>query len=113
MKLSILTTLPHYIALFYTSEDIFYSTLIFLSTTFSVLWHFYNEPETTLKTLDYATASLVTLYEIYCKTQFISVLFLNSAVLALNKVTTPKSTGHLFWHLLSSAKYIYVAGWLH
>lgn len=113
MKLSILTTLPHYITLFYTSSDILYSTLIFSSTTLSVLWHFYDEPETTLKTLDYVTASLVTLYEIYCKTQFISVFFLNSAVLLLNKLTTPTSPGHCVWHLLSSAKYIYIAGWLH
>ena len=40
-----LTTLPHYIALFYTGRDVVYSTLILLSTTGSVLWHKYDEPE--------------------------------------------------------------------
>ena len=112
MKLSILTTLPHYIALFYTGKDVVYSTLILLSTTCSVLWHKYNEPENSLKTLDYTMASLVTLYEIYCKRQFISVIFLNGVVLALNKMTGTHDIGHCVWHLVSSAKYIYIAGWI-
>ena len=112
MKLSILTTLPHYIALFYTGRDVMYSTLILLSTTCSVLWHKYNEPENSLKTLDYTMANLVTLYEIYCKTQFISVIFLNCTVLALNKMNGTHDIGHCLWHLVSSAKYIYIAGWI-
>ena len=112
MKLSILTTLPHYIALFYTGRDFVYSTLILLSTTCSVLWHKYNEPENVLKTVDYTMAGLVTLYEIYCKRQFISVIFLNGAVLALNKMTGTHDIGHCAWHLVSSAKYIYIAGWI-
>jgi hypothetical protein len=36
MKLSIITTLPHYLAILYTKGDYVYNTFILLSTTFSI-----------------------------------------------------------------------------
>lgn len=112
MKLSIITTLPHYLAILFTNGDYMYNMLILLSTTFSIVWHNYDEPENIIKLCDYVFASLVTFYEIYCKTQFISVCTLNLILLLLNKASSPKSKSHCLWHLLSSAKYIYIAGYL-
>lgn len=112
MKLSIITTIPHYFAILYTKDDYTYTTIIFLSTTFSILWHAYEEPENIIKIFDYILAVLVTLYEIYSKTQYISVFTLNMIVLLLNKTCSPKSKAHCLWHIISSLKYIYISRYI-
>jgi hypothetical protein len=108
MNLLVLTTVPHFFTLVYTKGDLLYNTLIITSTFFSILWHLNNEPENLLKKIDYIFALLVVIKEFYSK-NFFTVLVLNTIVLVINKKTSCRYTGHCLWHLLSSAKCIYIA----
>jgi len=108
MNLLVLTSVPHFFTLVYTKGDLLYNTLIITSTFFSILWHLNNEPENLLKKIDYIFALLVVIKEFYSK-NFFTVLVLNTIVLVINKKTSCRSTGHCLWHLLSSAKCIYIA----
>lgn len=113
MNLLVLTTVPHFFTLFYTKGDLVYITLIISSTFLSMLWHINNEPENILKKIDYIFATLVVIQEFYSKEfyskNFLTVLLLNTIVFVINKKTSCRSTGHCVWHLLSSAKCIYIA----
>ena len=115
----ILTTLPHYIACYFAYQtNILYSTIIFLSSSFSVIWHFFNQPRNILFYLDYTFAFLWFLTELILA--FISkdlflvivVILLNILVVLSNKIKLSYmsyDTIHSIWHIISASKGILVA----
>ena len=63
-NLLILTTIPHYIAIYYTyNKNIYYSTIIMSSTISSILWHNYHTSKY-LYIIDHSLAVLLSIYEI-------------------------------------------------
>jgi hypothetical protein len=109
MNLLVLTTVPHLLTIFYTFDDILYSSVIMMATFSSILWHSAKEPVGILRLVDYIFATLLTSYEISCKKDLDIVLALNFLVLITNKMTSCNCKLHCLWHLLSSIKCIYVA----
>ena len=115
MNLLILSTLPHYLAVIPTN-DIKYRIMIITSTTFSVLWHWYNEEEGLILLLDYFFALIWLLYEIRYSLKnnelFERTILLNSLILYLNlqiKYNEYYIYNHSIWHLLSALKSYYLA----
>ena len=80
----IITILPHLCGIYYTYDNFVYSSIITISTITSVLWHRTKEQDNTLLFLDYSTATILSLYELYTtyySSLFKLTLFLNLSVL--------------------------------
>ena len=115
----ILTTLPHYIACYFAYQiNILYGTIIFLSSSFSVIWHFFNQPRNSLFYLDYTFAFFWFLTELILasltKNLFLVfvIILLNITVAILNEIKLvgiSYDTIHSIWHLISTFKGIFVA----
>jgi hypothetical protein len=115
----IISTVPHFMALFYTYKDIYYSLTLIMATTTSILWHKSRESSYRLLLLDYFFAGSLTGYEL-CKGKDSDkqlILGMNIALLILNKSIDFLSKykvinynkGHLIYHIASFSKTIYVA----
>lgn len=116
----IITILPHLFGIYYTYDNFLYSSIITISTITSVLWHRTKEQDNTLLFLDYSTATILSLYELYntyYSSLFELTLFLNLSVLFFNKSVYFLSKNrilnynkwHSVYHILSSIKTIVVA----
>ena len=116
----IITILPHLFGIYYTYDNFLYSSIITISTITSVLWHRTKEQDNTLLFLDYSTATILSLYELYntyYSSLFELTLFLNLSVLFFNKSVYFLSKKrilnynkwHSVYHILSSIKTILVA----
>ncbi len=101
--MEVITTLPHFWAINF-SPDLFYSFVIFCSTTLSVLWHMgFSE----LKILDHIVAGfwfLTDVYYFYDHSFFYGMLYSNISVGLLDFFYSFHPIGHSLWHLLSAAK---------
>lgn len=115
----ILTTLPHYIACYFAYQtNILYAIIIFLSSTFSVIWHLFNQPRNSLFYLDYGFAFLWFLAELILASQIKNpflvfiVLATNATIAISNEIRLSGmsyDTIHSIWHCLSAFKGIFVA----
>lgn len=113
----ILSILPHFITLYYTLDNLFYSSIIILSSCSSIVWHYEFENNYNYYLIDYFFALLLTSYEIYYTNEIIIVLNSNVLILFINKLTDILSyynilnynTGHTFFHLSHSLKTIFIA----
>ncbi len=116
----IITILPHLFGIYYTYNDLLYSFIITISTITSVLWHRTKERNNILLVLDYSTATILTLYELYSvyyTELFELTLFLNLFVLFFNKSVYFLSKRrllnynkwHSIYHILSSSKTTLIA----
>ena len=89
--LTVLSTLPHYIAIQptaqYQTRDHIYVSIILISTTSSVFYHIYNESNIIITYLDYSMAFIWCLYDIiagfYAKKLSI-IIPLNAIVFFIN-----------------------------
>lgn len=104
--ITILSTLPHYLVIFY-APNILYKSVIFLSSTLSVLWHMNGEPTGMLYYCDYSFALLWTVLEFVYSKNLMFALLSNLTVFGLNKLTdrlTPYNIYHSIWHIASAIK---------
>jgi len=114
--LSVLSTLPHYVSIIplYPHDMYEYKTAIIVSSTISVVWHLYGEPQNIILGLDYVAAC----YWAFCELQYgqdnetVKIFLLNILVLLLNRgveFTDNYALYHSMWHLVSAAKCFYIA----
>lgn len=106
----VLSTLPHYLAIVY-STNIGYTITILASSTLSVIWHGAGEPDGVLMYLDYSLALCWFLYELYLGKNKGLIILLNGVVVTLNRLIPQEHYifYHSIWHILSSMKVIYIA----
>ena len=117
-NLLILTTIPHYIAIYYTyNKNIYYSTIIMSSTISSILWHNYHTSKY-LYIIDHSLAVLLSIYEILNNIQNQElIIYITIFTFFINKITDILAyynilnykIGHSLFHLISSIKTIYIA----
>jgi len=104
-----ITTLLHLAAL-QTSPDVFYSTIVSLSTLASFVWHLSGgEFSGWLMTLDYGLVVIWFLTDVTLTLRtpyFQNVLFWNMMTLLLHRVMT--GWMHAVWHVFSALKCILV-----
>lgn len=120
MKYLILTTLPHYAAIIPVWNDPLmrhYCYTIAISTTLSILYHFYHESNMVIMWLDYVMALIWFLYDV--SWGLIMTLYSFSLLLALNGLVFLANQSishddryparHSFWHLFSACKCICIS----
>lgn len=117
-NLLILTTLPHYAALYYTyDKDIYHSIIIISSTLSSILWHKYHTNKY-LYIIDHILALSLSSYEILNTTKNQeSVIYITLFTFLISKITDLLAqykilnykTGHSIYHLVSVSKTIYIS----
>lgn len=98
--MEVLSTLPHYVAV-YLAPDLFYGTVVWCSTTLSVLWHSGLDY---LMIPDHVMAFLWFLTDVYYfwNTGYFTIMLLSNLTIAgLDLVMN-----HSLWHLVSSTKAI-------
>jgi hypothetical protein len=117
--LVIITTLPHYIALYFIYNDIYYSSIVILASSSSVLWHS-KEDDKYLYTIDHILAGFLTCYEIINISDGNNknvAIYSNIFVLLIHKLMdlltfynfATYELSHSIYHLFSSCKTIYIA----
>lgn len=114
--ITVISTLPHYLALLFTGKSYLYSFVVFSSSSCSVYWHILGEPRNEIWIMDYMLAYMWFIAEIsLIPTKYaLLVTCLNFGVLIANKWSDRSrnyDVHHSMWHILSAAKSIYVA-WL-
>jgi hypothetical protein len=118
MNLLILTTLPHYfaiypIALYYTMYTRYYIHIIMVSSTLSIVYHSYNESNEFITRLDYIFAFLWAAFDLrmgYLYTNSIlEILYLNLIVFIVNLYLPFYNLTHCLWHMLSAYKCFYIS----
>lgn len=113
----ILTTLPHFMTLYYTYNDLLYTTIVTMATVSSICWHLTHESSRTLLYLDYTCASLLAFYETYKSSDKLFILQLNAGLFAINKLMDVVSQyrilkynkSHCIFHITSCFKTFYIA----
>lgn len=94
-----------------------YSAIILLSTASSILWHLYKEHEGPLLYLNYSMATIWTIYDVMLINQteynVVSQVFgLTWIIYCLNAILSFPNhyeLTHSLWHILSSAKCLYIS----
>ena len=113
----LLTTSLHFLSLYFTISNFYYSIIIILSTSSSLIWHINYEYNYIYYILDYFFAILLTTYEIVTGNDKIFIMYINIVVFIVNKLTDILSlhklisytTGHSLFHIISSIKCFYVS----
>ena len=120
MNWLVVTTLPHFLTLL-VSPTPFYSFTVFCSSSLSVFWHLSNEGVNSfLGILDHLLAGLwfITDFYYFTFTNHFSLMFAaNTLVFLLNLLVSKLdhqnmisySVGHSVWHIVSSAKSVFLA----
>lgn len=117
MNILVLSTLPHYLAmypLFFTKDRYNYKIIIFISVNLSVLYHLSGE-SIYLAIPDYSFAGLWCFYDLLLsfqnKNKLYLILFLNLFIFILNNcvISLNYEVDHSIWHLLSAAKCFWVS----
>lgn len=120
----IITTIPHYLSIFpilqyYNNNLIWcYINIIFISTTFSILYHLTKESNYTIFYIDYTLAFIWSLFDISIPIYFKDLYMFNKIISAniiiffINiNITRDKNyiIHHSIWHLISAYKCFYVS----
>jgi len=123
MNYLIISTLPHYFSIFpvmsfYNSHTFGYINTIVVSTTFSILYHTYEESNYEIMFFDYLLAFLWSTYEMYFSAVYfgpvatVDILFLNCVLLMWNKSIGYNNYyifNHSVWHFANAFKCFYVS----
>lgn len=114
----VFSTLIHLLAIPF-SPSLYYSTLIFTSTTISALWHYTDTPvNSNLGVMDHLISIVWFFsdigYTIDDNNLYMEVIVLNLSVGVLNPFLSSfdYTMGHSTWHIISAIKAIYVANLL-
>ena len=113
----LISILPHFITLYYTLDNLYYSSIIILSSCSSIVWHYDFENNYNYYLIDYFFALLLTSYEILYTNEVMTVLNCNILIFFINKLTDMLSyykilnytLGHTFFHISHSLKTIFIA----
>ena len=113
----ILTTIPHILSLYYTVDDIYYTTIIAMATISSFSWHKTHESCKKLLVIDYFCAGMLCSYEVYRNEDKLVTIQMNATLLFINKLMDFLSKykilkygiGHCIFHIISCCKTYYMA----
>ena len=120
----IITTIPHYLSIFpilqyYNNNLIWcYINIIFISTSFSILYHLTKESNYIIFYIDYTLAFIWCLFDISIPIYFKDLYMFNKIISAniiiffINiNITRNKNyiIHHSIWHLISAYKCFYVS----
>ena len=120
MNFIIISTLLHYISIYplliYNNYyELLYIFIIIISTTFSVLYHYYQEANLFINIIDYSLAFLWLIYDLIFAL-YIHHLFeiaLSNIFIFLINIYIPYNYYykylHTIWHILSAIKCFYVS----
>jgi hypothetical protein len=106
----IITTVSHYMAilpLLYNTYYYDYIIIIFISTTFSILWHHDNERISIIYNMDYIFAFIWFMYDMILTNYLTYTLLLNLIIFIINRWSDHCKNYKLYhsiWHLLSALK---------
>lgn len=111
------TTSLHFLSLYFTMSNFYYSSIVILSTSSSIIWHREYECSYNQYVLDYFFATLLTMFEIHNGNDKTFIIYANLFVFIVNKATDVLSshkilkytTAHSFFHIISSIKTIYIS----
>jgi hypothetical protein len=117
----IISTIPHFFSIlpvlkYYRTQTFGYINVIILSTSFSILYHLFEEANHIINFIDYFLALLWLLYDIYLgyphAKPLYKIILANSIVFILN-IHIPYNQfytlNHSLWHILNSYKSIYIS----
>jgi len=116
----IISTLPHFLSIipikkYYKTSAFSYINIIALSSTFSILYHYYEQSNTIINVLDYFFAFLWILYDLKLtyKTRLIYKVFFGNCMMFILNITIDYDNNyivtHSLWHLLNASKCFYVS----
>lgn len=111
----VLSTIPHYLSIRFPWTS--HNYIVIVSSTFSVLWHWYGEPKNLLHYLDYFFALVWFLTDISrCRRGVLTAIIVLNAIVFITNICIKYNSDywlyHSLWHLLSSAKSLYVSKYL-
>jgi hypothetical protein len=122
----VISTLPHFCSIlplvkYYKSHTFEYINIIFLSTLSSIVYHTYEESNTTITNIDYTCAGLWFIYDIhmgYTHTNTITlynIVLLNTLSFIIN-IQIPYNLyyplNHSLWHLINAYKSYCVSNYI-
>lgn len=95
-------------------DNITYATIVFLSTSFSVLYHYTNEANLVIMIIDYILAGVWFITDLYYGgvTRVYTILLCNGVIFCINISITKNENyklHHSLWHLLNVTKCYYIA----
>ena len=118
----LLSIIPHMFTIYFTYDDLIYTTIIISATLSSYIWHKKYEPTNYLLLLDYFFAGVLSVYETIDTYKYnnkllnlsiclnLSVLLFNKSVIILSKYKIIKyNKFHSIYHLFSAFKTIIIA----
>jgi hypothetical protein len=114
----IVSTIPHFCSIlplikYYKTYTLGYIHIISLSTTFSILYHIYDESNYIINIIDYFCAALWLTYDIYMgyiyttKNVLFKILLLNTLSFFINTQIPYNlyyQINHSLWHLINAYK---------
>ena len=111
MNALVLSTSLHYLALI-PDTNLRYRLTLGISTSLSVVWHIYGEPDGLLFYLDYLFAFLWLLQDLRLSKGSFEYISANALIFIINiNILYDKDyiVNHSLWHCLSALKCIYLA----
>jgi hypothetical protein len=120
----VISTLPHFCSIlplvkYYKSHTFEYINIIFLSTLSSIVYHTYEESNTTITNIDYTCAGLWFIYDIHMGYTYTNTLYqivlLNTLSFIIN-IQIPYNLyyplNHSVWHLINAYKCYHVSNYI-
>jgi hypothetical protein len=119
----VISTTPHFCSIlplikYYKTYTFGYINVILLSTTFSILYHTYEESSYPINIIDYFFAGLWLVYDIYMaykytnKKTILKILLVNAISFFIN-IQIPYNLyyplSHSLWHVINAYKCYYVS----
>jgi len=125
MNYLIITTIPHFYSIlplvkYYKKEAFRYINIIVVSSTFSILYHLYNESNSLITAGDYLFAFIWFLYDIHMAyiyaSKYLPNIIVGNSILCIINIGIPYNNYyilyHSIWHLMNAFKSFYVSSLL-
>lgn len=114
---AVITTLPHYLAIipWLNIPETTYPYMVFVCTTLSATWHFYEEPMyTPLFYADHLGALVWAVYDLHLMARLPErkregILMFNMGVFILYALSNALGQYHSAWHIVSALKCILIS----
>jgi hypothetical protein len=122
----VISTLPHFCSIlplvkYYKTHTFEYINIIFLSTLSSILYHTYEESNTTITHMDYICSGLWFIYDIhmgytYTHTKILYKIILLNTISFIINIQIPYNLyyplNHSLWHLINAYKCYHVSNYI-